>query len=185
MELLIKKRIIKTFNITISYSATILWLLFYDFICDYLNSKGINCKSGIALGLLQQGLRNIIIALSLVINLINLKRIKISILFIYFIFSSYFLFPENPYRWVYFSMGSTIFMYVLDNFISLLKIKNNVKESFLNFVLLIIICLLFIFFCNGMLKQLLLFFLEYLVLGNFIIIVGLVMFYLLLGKTAS
>lgn len=56
MELLIKK-IIKVSNITISYSATILWLLFYNFICDYLNLKGIDCKSGIALGLLQHGSR--------------------------------------------------------------------------------------------------------------------------------
>lgn len=179
-----RNRLISIINIVIAYSATLLWILCYDFLFNYLYLKGINCKSGIALGLLFHELRHILIILSIIINLLKSKRIKIIVLITYFIYSSYFLLPDNLYRWFYFSLGSTIFIYVLEKFIFLLKIKNNLKENIFNFILLIIIYIILIFFWNDTLKYFLVFLLKYFIFGNLLIIVCAVLYYLLREKSS-
>ena len=90
MEILTKKRMLIISDTIISYSATLLWLLCYDYIFYYLYSKGINCKPGIPLGLLLHGLRDIIISLSIIISLLKSKKIKIIILITYFVFFLFF-----------------------------------------------------------------------------------------------
>lgn len=181
MEILTKKRMLIISDTIISYSATLLWLLCYDYIFYYLYSKGINCKPGIPLGLLLHGLRDIIISLSIIISLLKSKKIKIAIFTTYFVFSSYFLLPENPHRWLYFSLGTVAFLYLLDSFVSLLKIKNDLKENILHFFLLIVIYIIFIFFWN----DLFIFFFKYFIIGNFIITICMLLYCLLRDKYRS
>lgn len=183
-----KNRILSIINVLIAYSSTTLWLLIYNFLFDYLSANGIRCRAGISLGILIHSLVIIIIALSLLISILNKRQLKILINIVYMIYSSLQLLPHYPYRWLYFSIGTCIFLYILDTFLTFLKIKRSFKESIFNYTLLLAMYI-FIFILNFVYRQakimeMLVFFLKYYAFASFIIVGIMLLYYFIIDSYA-
>lgn len=179
----IKNRIINVISVLIAYSATLLWLLLNNCACFYLGIYGRRLRGGIGIVLLIHWLFLLIIALSIIITVLKRKRAKIIIMVIYLVYSSFRLLPEYPCRWLYFSVGTTVFFYVIDNLITFWKMKNSLKEIAVNYVLVILmlvflIAIAFVFW-NETMKE---FLLRYVVLGNAIVAAASSAYYILRDK---
>lgn len=179
----IRNRIINVVSLLIAYSATLSWLLLNNCACLYLGIYGRRLRGGIGIGLLIHWLFLLIIALSIIITVLKQKRAKIIIMVIYLICSSFRLLPEYPCRWLYFSVGTTVFFYVIDNLITFWKMKNSLKEIAVNYVLVILmlvflIAIAFVFW-NETMKE---FLLRYVVLGNMIVAAASFAYYILRDK---
>lgn len=158
----------------IIYSSTLLWLLIYDFIKYFLNSYGINFKRDISIGITINLLSIIIIILSFVIIYVKLKKIKAIFFILYFFLSSYIFFPQNPYKWIYFSFGTIVFLILLNTFISLINLK-KINELlcvwFLFISIFIIILIIILLFWKNVIHSYLLFLLQYLLIGYLVIFI--------------
>lgn len=179
----IRNRIINVVSLLIAYSATLSWLLLNNCACFYLRIYGRRLRGGIGIGLLIHWLFLLIIALSIIITVLKRKRAKIIIMVIYLIYSSFRLLPEYPCRWLYFSVGTTVFFYVTDNLITFWKMKNSLKEMTVNYVLVILmlvflIAIAFVFW-NETMKE---FLLWLVVLGNVIVAAASFAYYTLRNK---
>lgn len=179
----IRNRIINVVSLLIAYSATLSWLLLNNCACFYLRIYGRRLRGGIGIGLLIHWLFLLIIALSIIITVLKRKRAKIIIMVIYLIYSSFRLLPEYPCRWLYFSVGTTVFFYVTDNLITFWKMKNSLKEMAVNYVLVILmlvflIAIAFVFW-NETMKE---FLLWLVVLGNVIVAAASFAYYTLRNK---
>lgn len=165
-----RNRIINVVTLLIAYSATLSWLLLNNCACFYLGIYGRRLRGGIGTGLFIHYLANLIITLSIIITILKRKKAKIIIMAVYLIYSSFRLLPEYPCRWLYFSVGTTVFFYVIDNLITFWKMKNSLKEIVVNYVLVILMCVFLIaiafVFWNKTMKE---FLLRYVVLGNVIV----------------
>lgn len=168
-----RNRIINVVTLLIAYSATLSWLLLNNCACFYLEIYGRRLRGGIGTGLLIHWLFLLIIALSIVITVLKRKKAKIIIIAVYLMYSSFRLLPEYPCRWLYFSVGTTVFFYVIDNLITFWKMKNSLKEILVNYVLAILMCVFliaiaFVFWNETMGK----FLFQRVVLGNMIVAVA-------------
>lgn len=165
-----RNRIINVVSLLIAYSATLSWLLLNNCACFYLGIYGRMLRGGIGTGLLIHWLFVLIIALSIVITVLKRKKAKIIIIAVYLMYSSFRLLPEYPCRWLYFSVGTTVFFYVIDNLITFWKMKNSLKKILVNYVLAILMCVFLIaiafVFWNKTMEE---FLLRYVVLGNVIV----------------
>lgn len=165
-----RNRIINVVSLLIAYSATLSWLLLNNCACFYLGIYGRRLRGGIGTGLFIHWLFLLIIALSIVITVLNRKKFKIIIMVVYLIYSSFRLLPEYPCRWLYFSVGTAVFFYVMDNLITFWKMKNSLKEIVVNYILVILMCVFliaiaFVFWNETMGK----FLFQRVVLGNMIV----------------
>ncbi len=140
----IRNRIINIVSLLTAYSATLSWLLLNNCACFYLGIYGRRLRGGIGTGLFIHYLANLIITLSIIITVLKRKKAKIIIMLVYLIYSSFRLLPEYPCRWLYFSVGTTVFFYVMDNLITFLKMKNSLKEILVNYVLVMLMCVFLI-----------------------------------------
>lgn len=166
-------KFIRIINLLISYSYTILWFLLYDFLRDYLIYIGYKHKADISLGITIQIISVSFMFLSLIICILEKKILKILFQIIYLIFSSYMLLPYHPMKWIFFTVCSIVFLYFLNNQITLLKLKKSIKESLLAYIFIVgLFCVLvgiaFVFW-RTMVNQLLLFMLQYIFIGSFIL----------------
>lgn len=179
-----RNRIINVVSLLMAYSATVLWRLIYDCTCFYLWDKAeIRFRGGVGIVLLTRWLLHLITALPIIITVLKRKSAKIIIMAVYLIYSSFRLLPDYPCRWLYFSVGTTVFFYVIDNLITFLKMKNSLKEIVINYVLAILMCVFLIaivfFFWDKDLKE---FLLKPVVLGNVIVAAASFAYYALRDK---
>lgn len=179
----IRNRTINVIALLTAYSATLLWLLLNNCACFYLGIYGRRLRGGIGNGLLIHWLAFLIIALSIVITVLKRRRFKVFIMVVYLLYSSFRLLPDLPCRWLYFSVGTTVFFYVMDNLITFWKMKNSLKEIVVNYVLVILMCVFLIViafvFWNETMEE---FLLRYVVLGNAIVAAASLIYYILRDK---
>lgn len=171
---ILKNKLTNIINTLISYSLTLLWLVGYNFINNYLLNLGVRHHRGISLGILIRILFCILLCFSILISVLNTKKIKYPLFLLYLIFSSYSLLPSYPFRWLYLSIGTVIFLLFLNNYITLLGEKKSLSFSvttlmliFLVFILLLAISFKFKFFFLNFSY----FFIVYVFLGNIIVLV--------------
>lgn len=179
-----RNRIINVVSLLMAYSVTVLWRLIYDCMCFYLWDKAeIRLRGGVGIVLLTRWLFRLITALPIIITVLKRKSAKIIIMVVYLIYSSFRLLPEYPCRWLYFSVGTTVFFYVIDNLITFWKMKNSLKEIVINYVLAILMCVFLIaiafFFWNKTIEE---FLLKPVVLGNVIVAAASFAYYALRDK---
>lgn len=179
-----KNRIINVVSLLMAYSATVLWRLIYDCMYVYLWDKaGIRLRGGVGIVLLIRWFFHLITALPIIITVLKRKSAKIIIMVVYLIYSSFRLLPEYPCRWLYFSVGTTVFFYVIDNLITFWKMKNSLKEILINYVLVILMCVFLIaiafFFWDKTIEE---FLLKPVVLGNVIVAAASFAYYALRDK---
>lgn len=180
----LRNRIINVVSLLMAYSVTVLWRLIYDCMCFYLWDKaGIRLRGGVGIVLLTRWLFRLITALPIIITVLKRKSAKIIIMVVYLIYSSFRLLPEYPCRWLYFSVGTTVFFYVIDNLITFWKMKNSLKEILINYVLVILMCVFLIaiafFFWDKTIEE---FLLKPVVLGNVIVAAASFAYYALRDK---
>lgn len=180
----LRNRIINVVSLLTAYSATVLWRLIYDCMCFYLWDKAeIRLRGGVGIVLLTRWLFRLITALPIIITVLKRKSAKIIIMVVYLIYSSFRLLPDYPCRWLYFSVGTTVFFYVIDNLITFWKMKNSLKEILINYVLVILMCVFLIaiafFFWDKTIEE---FLLKPVVLGNVIVAAASFAYYALRDK---
>lgn len=157
----------------IIYSATLLWLLTYDFLKYFLYLYNINIKNDIAIGISIKLFTMIIMLISFIINHVKSLKTKFLIIFLYLCFSTYTFFPHNPYKWLYFSFGTFFYFYFLYTFISFLSLKKT-KEIlgvlFIFISIFILILVVILFFWKELISLYLCFLLKYLIIGCLLIL---------------
>lgn len=143
-----KDRIIAVTNVLIAYSTTDLWLYAHTFLYEYITSKGARVKMGIVVGIPWFLLEEMQFGLSIAIAVLKSRKTKLLLIAAYFLLSSWWFIPDRPYRWLYWSVGSALYFYALDNFIALLKIRHSLKESLLNYGLVLAIYVFYAVFVD-------------------------------------